>query len=533
MGIITAIKALFDDRPQSLGLAAPQDMKKAFQLAQVGVIGRAEFSTTNREALDLWSRRNELVYACIEKKKQAAIDPTPVVEQQKGENWEPIPGHPLTRLLARPNPLEDGSAFWGNWIASEDVFGEAYAEIERNSLGQPVRLWRLNPLNMKPIAGRGRDGSPIRAYEYTMNGRVVTMKAEDVLVRRKTDLTNNFFGLAPLQVAMGAVDMDTAQTDFVRAFFTNGGVPSGLLRFPNATLTSERAEEARQRFMSKYGRGGRGYNGVAVLDQNAEYQKVGANLGELESETLRCQSEARICSVFGVPPLLVGAYVGLLYVNQRASAEAAQKEFWDNTMSPLFKSLRTWLTWNLLPEFADIALVEAERIRVSWDMSKVMAMQEDVDARHDRARKNLQAGGITLNEFRAEVGLDADPEGDYYLRPVTAQAATPEVALLDAQRVPAAPTEMPSADETETDEAKALDPLRLDLIRQSVAEVKEGAGVFALVPAPKAYAHLSEAEVAEAVEEIQTKAMLVSSALSIEELGREEFAARFEVEMNK
>jgi hypothetical protein len=72
---------------------------------------------------------------------------------------------------------------------------------------------------------------------------------------------------------------------------------------------------------------------------------------EIEGGTLRAQNEARICGVFGVPPLLVSAYVGLIHVNQRASAELAQKEFWANKMSPTFKRMRSRLTWTLLLDF--------------------------------------------------------------------------------------------------------------------------------------------------------------------------------------
>lgn len=534
MSIIDSIKSLFQPDIQTLSLPEPQSAKAAFQLQQVGVTGRAEFSDVNRDALHSWARRNELVYACIEKIKQAAIDPTPVVERADADgNWERIPGHPLARLLARPNPQEDGASFWGAWLASEHIFGEAFAEIERNGVGQPKNLWLLNPLNMKPVAGKGQNGSPIVAYEYTLNGRMVRIPAEDVLVRRNKDLTNPFFGESPLRVAMGAVDMDTAQTDFVRAFFNNGGVPSGLLRFPNSTLTPERAEEARQRFMAKYGRGGRGAGGVAVLDQNAEYQKVGANLNELEAETLRGLSESRICSVFGVPPILVGAYVALVNVNQRASVREAQTDFWINKMSPLFKALRTFLTHALLPEFAARPLIEAERIRVSWDMSKVMALQEDTDARHARARKDFQAGGITLNEFRAEIGKAPDEtNGDYYLRPRATVPQTPEIAFLEAEKPPAkqlADGNTVDGEIIEEDEKRAalvLTALRKSLIKQAVEQIERKSAV-ALVPHARSYAelqkHLTETEanelVAGTVAEVQERAQgLAALGLSIEEI---------------
>ena len=170
-----------------------------------------------------------------------------------------------------------------------------------------------------------------------------------------------------------------------------------------------------------------------VLDQNAEFQKIGSNLNELESDSISGRFETRICQVFGVPPILVGAYVGLLHVNQRASVREAQQDFWLNKMSPLFKSLRQFLTWNLLPEFEDIERIKRGEIRVNWDMAQVLALQEDLNERHDRARKNFLAGGLKLNEFRAEIGKNADDEADYYLRPGSAQLQTAEAAAQIAE----------------------------------------------------------------------------------------------------
>jgi HK97 family phage portal protein len=496
MGFLTKLLGI-EQQPLSI---VPQDIKKAFQLNQVGVTGRAEPLAVNRERLDFISRRNEVAYACVEKKKQAAIDPTPVIEKAVGDEWERVQGHPLSRLLMRPNPLEDGASFWGNWIASEDIFGEAYAEIERNAMGQPVRLWRLNPLFIKPVAGKGKDGSPVRAYEYTMGGYTVTLRAEDVLVRRKTDLTNSFFGLSPLLIASSACDMDLALTDFTRALFNNGGVPSGILNYLDGELKETEAEAVRQKFNSKYGRGGRGQGGVVVLDTRMEYQKVGVNVGEYSSQELKIEAETRICMVFGVPPLLIGALAGLVHSNTRAGQEETQKEFWTNTMSPLFKSLRIFLTWNLLPEFSAIELIEAEKIRVNWDMSQVMALQEDTDKRHDRARKNMEAGGITLNEFRAVIGEAPDPQGDYYIRKSIVIGKTPEVAFEEAEQVAQGKDEL-DAEIIEDEKGRILSDLRKTLMQQDGT----------LAPPLKVYkdlqAHVDEDEanrlVADVVAEVQ------------------------------
>jgi HK97 family phage portal protein len=434
MGIIDRLGNLFGGATPKLA-AQPQDMKMAFDMLKVGIRGRPQYPDTDIASLIGAYRRNELTYACIEKISESALDPELIVERRNAKDeWEIVPDHPLRRLMKRPNPLDDEGSFLGAWLASEHISGKFAAEIVRNSLGLPVQLWPLDPSKIVPIAGDGKDGNPIAAFEYRDGGHRITLPGKNVLYRHNRDLTNPFNGLSPLAVALGAVDADTAQTDYVRAFFNNDGTPSGMLT-TDQRLNQPDADALEQRWMMKFGRGGSKHKGVAVAGQGVTYNRIGSNLDELSADEVRGHAESRICMVFGVPPLLVGAYVGLLHVNQRASAREAQSDFWTNKMSPLFKRLRTYLTWRLLTEFEGEDLVAGDRVRVSWDMTNVVALQEDQDTRHTRARENVKAGIWTLNEGRETTGQEPDPDGNYYLRPLAVSPIDPSQALA-VEKVP-------------------------------------------------------------------------------------------------
>jgi hypothetical protein len=105
-----------------------------------------------------------------------------------------------------------------------------------------------------------------------------------------------------------------------------------------------------------------------------------------------------------------------------------------NKISPELKGLREWLTWFVLPEFEDINQIKAEKIRVNWDLSQMLALQDDIDALHARAREDFKAGGITLNEYREAIKLMPDPKGDYYLQPFSLTAISPENRAAEAVR---------------------------------------------------------------------------------------------------
>jgi HK97 family phage portal protein len=415
--------------------------------------GSARFSMPKAPPLDVsydsmlrYSKRSELVYACIEKKAQAACDPVLIVERQTGDgDWETIEGHKLVTLLNKPNPWDDGESFMRAWIASENFADIFYAEIVRSGAGLPVALYPLNPALITPQYFRGPTGWYLGYYRYWLDGQEIRYQPEDLLIRRRHGLGSVFAGISCVQVALGTIDADTAMTEYVRAFFNNSGIPSGVITVKGRTLSEGDIQAIQQKWVTRFGRGGRQQGGPVVLQDEATYEAVGAGLDNLASETLTEIAETRICMAFGVPPVLIGSYVGLKNVNQKASFMGAMNEFWLNTMSPELKSIRNFLTWNLLTMFEPYDQILAGNIRVNWDMSHVMALQEDDNQRHSRARENFAAGMWTINEAREATGQEPLEE-DYFIQPKSVDIMDEVVRALIASKEPQAapvPPELP------------------------------------------------------------------------------------------
>ena len=401
-------------------------------------------------------RSHELVFACINKIADVMNDAEICVETKnsKGE-WEKKDGHLLSALFKRPNTYQTGRDVRKLMVQSEQCMGKFYAHIERSGAGIPVAMTVLNPNRVE--ARYDQSQTEILYYEYlAKNGKRIPLKKEDVLVRRRADLLDQYNGYAPLDAALKSINSDLGLTDYVDAFFESDGTPSGILKITGATVPETKRKALQADWKKRYGRGGSNQKGVAVLDQNADFQKIGSNLDELASDSLSGRFESRICAVFGVPPNLVGAYVGLLHVTANATAKAELQNFWENKVSGELAVMREWLTWFVLPLFEDIEAIKAETIRVGYDISHVMFLQEDMDKLHERARNNFKAGGWTLNEFRQATGLMPDPKGDYYLQPMSLAALSPENRALEAtQKVesgtnpnePVIPPAEPDADE--------------------------------------------------------------------------------------
>ena len=219
--------------------------------------------------------------------------------------------------------------------------------------------------------------------------------------------------LSPLAAAIREVDMDQAQTDYIRSFFNNAGVPSGILTIKGRSLMQDEANEIRSRWRAQHGRESGNQHDIVVMDENAEYQRLGAMLGELDSDSVRGFSESRITMGFGVPPLILYAYFGLLRATYNNLPEA-WKQFWVSTMSAEMGGWRSFFELNLLPMYYTTGYepVLDEQVRLYWDTSEVKALQENEDASHTRYRENWLAGGTTLDEFREGIGLAEFPDAE-------------------------------------------------------------------------------------------------------------------------
>lgn len=396
---------------------------------------RSRLTLTDDNLLEAYSA-HELVYACINKLADVMNDAEIIVEKKNAEGeWEKVEGHMLASIFKRPNRWETGRDFRRLMVQSEQAAGIFYAEIVRSGAGVPVELIALNPHRVEPKLGA--DNLTIAYYEYTRtDGAAYRIKPQNMFIRRRVDLVNRFYGMSPLAVALKSVNSDIGLTDYIDAFFESDGTPSGILKILNQSINDAKAQALQASWMQKYSRRGSNHKGVAVLDQNADFQKIGSGLNELDTENVSNRFESRVCSVFGVPPILVGALVGLKHSTTNATAKAALQDFWENKVSPELAAFREWLTWFVLPEFEDIAKIQAEKLRVGFDISQIAFLQENADGIHSRARENFKAGMWTLNEARIATGMPPDDENgtDYYVQPSSVIAITPENRMILAER---------------------------------------------------------------------------------------------------
>lgn len=389
-----------------LALAALRGGKTVYDLrptwsGSAALYPKADFAN----AIQAGYRRNELIYACVKRKADSAAQTALRVRSKR--TGEELPDHPLRQLIARPNPEMSEFDFHVATQVYLDAVGLAYWEKVRSRAGAVAQLWPLRPDWVVPIPGDG--GKMVRGYEYRVPGvyPVPKLKVDDVLAFRLFDPLNVYGGLGPIQVAMRVGLVDSQMTDHVRNTMEHGGVPLGVLTTKQKLWDESEVERIRKRWRERYG-GWENWSDPAVLDSEATFEKIGFSFTELGFDVLDARSEARICMVLQVPPILVGAKVGLDRSTFSNFAEA-REAFWQETLIPQYKRNADRVQASLADEWGDV--------EVFWDFSEVPALQEDETLLWTRARDALHTGAVTVNEYREMLGLEMVGSGDVFLRP--------------------------------------------------------------------------------------------------------------------
>ena len=331
---------------------------------------------------------NELVFACIREIATSTAEATLCLYDA---NHDKIENSPLANLIAKPAEGVTQYEFLENLITQLQIAGNAYVLKERARVGV-VSLMLLRPDRIEVIPGGG--------YSYEVGGKKYMIPAEDIGHLKFPNPNNDFYGLSPLQVLAKQINLDSDATTFTKAYFNNAGVPSGILKLRRKLSNQDEADRLRSAWHNKF-QGNRNWHRIAILDEDATYEKMGGTLGEMEIPSLRNLSESRICSALGVPAILVGANIGLQRSTFSNYAEA-RESFWEETLLPLYRRIEQFMVGLLEPEF------QRERGYLEFDFSDVRALQEDEDSMVNRqlVRSQIASQLITAG-FTPEAALHA------------------------------------------------------------------------------------------------------------------------------
>ncbi len=389
-------------------------------------------------------QKNELMYACITANAAtAALVSLKVYDQTEHEE---IKDHPLRRLMARPSPFLSEYDFWALTSIYEDLAGVAYWEKVRNGAGEVVELFPLRPDYMTAIPS---STTFISTYLYAVPGMDEKRIAPaDVLVFKQFDPRDLRQAISPTKVAARSIDVDNSLTDYIRLLEEKGFEPPGVLT-TKLVLQDSDVDEILRRLRTRYG-GIENRNKPLVLDRDATYQRTGSTMQEMDFTAQDERNEARICEIYQIPPIIVGARVGLRY-GTYANYQEARLSWWEDKLTPKYKHRSDVIDAQLAPDFD-------KTVDTEFDTSKVPALMEKKQAERRARASEFSTGLITRNMFYKFIGeAQLPPEtGDVFVQSI----AVTSVPLngLPEPPPPPAPMTPPPTEEPPPNEPPAEPP---------------------------------------------------------------------------
>lgn len=362
---------------------------------------------------------NAVIYSAIMYKTRA-ITIAPLMAY-KGTPEEPEllpPDHQLQSLCMRPNRFQSWAEFQGLAEVYINLSGNCYVVFERQQ-GQIIGMYLLRPdrVFIVPTADRKQ----LIGFWYVPEGQswvdgrpYLPQDVMHVKLPNPMDPLDGLgYGISPLSPAAHTADVDNDLTKFFRLFFKSGAMPQGLLSF-DVPMQDDDVAAARRRWNEIYG-GSENWaeESVAVLDQGGKYQRIGFTFAEMDVGKIDARNESRITSPFGVPLTLIESRPELVQSTYNNKNED-RKMFWQDTMIPELKWFETEYQYYLQGERGEF---------VMFDLSGIPALTMDQPTRIDKFQKAFELAAVTVDEYRAELGLDPMPE-ELQLQPPTPAPAT-------------------------------------------------------------------------------------------------------------
>jgi len=428
---------------------------------------RASFLTpTWARLVDEGYGANAAVHSCITRLALAYQQPRPVV--LRATDGERMPGHPLQALLDRPNPLMSYPELALYVATYKAIGGQCYLWKQRSAAGRVVALWPFHAGHVEVIPGAS---TWIDAYVYDAgDGQKYRLERQDIVHLKwpAVDPSQPWQALPPLRAVAREVDTDSEATRYMYALLANDATPRTVVEMPETAALSE-YEYARmkQAFQAKFGGDLRG--DVAILEGGATINRLSLNMDELAFDALRKVPEARIAAAFLIPVEYSGLNVGLEHSTYANVAEA-RAGFFEDTISQLCALDAAELTADLAPEFGG-------GVRIEHDFSRVVALQENEDAKYTRVIAGWDKGLLGRKEARVKLGLpDELPPDDAYKAAAPAPTfGPPDAPADDADELPGKARRAPAtkARPLETIEAR----LQRDVARYLAGQYAQAARV--------------------------------------------------------
>lgn len=309
---------------------------------------------------------------------------------------EPAREHPLYRVINdSPNYDQTAVDFWSFMFASLELWGNAYARVER-SAGQVRGLYPVAP----HLVGVRRKQNGDIEYRWTDDGKSYVETDKSMLHIRGFG-GNPLGGMSTLHFARHTFGLARAIERSAAGMFKNGMRPAGVLTF-DKWLSQEQRDIAEKKLSEKFV-GAVNSGKPMVLEGGTKWEQLTINPEDAQMLESRGFSVEEICRFFGVPPFMIGHTEKT--TSWGTGLEQQTLAFQKFTLQPRLVRIERALDKQLLT-----AADRASGIVVKFNLEGLL--RADSAGRAKFYQQMTSIGAMTINEVRAKENLPPVEGGD-------------------------------------------------------------------------------------------------------------------------
>ena len=294
-------------------------------------------------------------------------------------------GEMTTDLLANPNEKETWFDFTVKHMRNVLLFGNSFALISRNGYGEVVGLVSAAPQELSQIQ-IDQDPGNFR-YRHSIFGEI---DPADILHWR-TRGSRAFWGTSPIITGARALNLARTQEDAGENMYAMPGLGKVAIESPEA-IGPEMVARLQSAFVAKHG-GKDGHLTPIIVQGGMEVRQVGQSLSDSEWVEARRFSIGEVARLYSVPP-------SFLYDLSSSTLE--------NSAAQMKSYVSTCLShWSAIFN-SEFQLKLNSTLK--WDTKNLL--QGTLKETTESLRMAIDAGIMTPNECREQLGLEAHPDGE-------------------------------------------------------------------------------------------------------------------------
>ena len=323
---------------------------------------------------------------------------------------EEAKGHPVHSVLAlRPNDRQSPLEFFAQMSIDLDLWGNSYYLPEWQNNGRLRALWRVPPHCVEAF---WTEYPHSHAYRYTPpkpdeskgSAEQRTLLPGDIIHIQGMPATQNrsdygLRGVGLLETGRETIGLAIALRNFMSETVKNRAIPAGILKY-HGSLSERQRQEARDDWDSMHGEGKRGK--TAVLPVEVDYQALALNHVDAQIAEQNVLSDQRICTITGIPGVLVGVKSDTTYSNTSQQMRA----FHAVTISQLATRVAKALEHQL------ISPSQRGRFEIRFALSDMLKGDDMMRAKWFETM--VRIGAMSPNDVLAMDGRNPRPGGDVY-----------------------------------------------------------------------------------------------------------------------